>query len=363
MQISLVNDSVIGETLGKDIYSKDGSCLLGKGVVITKTLLLKLKRHNIPYVYIDNFISEGINPEGIISDQLMIKSVMSLRNVLDTLLKQDKKSAQKMIPIREFHAVENIILEIIYSIERSENITYTVIELMETDMYTYKHSINVAILSILTAKSMKYNHETVKAIALGALLHDIGKIKIRNELLTKQGDFSREEIKELQTHAEKGYELVKSEIGMSAYTKQIIRFHHEKLDGSGYPLGLFREQIPDYVRIVTICDIFDNLTTDRPYRKRTSIYNALEILMAESVYKVDPEIYKVFVNHICIYPPGTGVILSDGRKALIVKYRSYNPSRPLVRIINPLHDYSSNSSFEEIDLEKNLTLFIESSIE
>jgi putative nucleotidyltransferase with HDIG domain len=141
---------------------------------------------------------------------------------------------------------------------------------MDSDNYTYHHSVNVAILSILTAKSMHYSESDIKTIALGALLHDIGKAQVAGGLVQKPGELSSTEKDEMKKHPEYGYQLIKNIPTLSYAVKQIVRLHHEKLDGSGYPLGLSGMEIPNYVRLITVCDMYDAMTADRIYRKKNA---------------------------------------------------------------------------------------------
>lgn len=156
-------------------------------------------------------------------------------------------------------------------------------------------------------------------------------------------------------HSEFGFQIVDSIEKLSFTTKQIIRLHHEKLDGSGYPLGLKGIEIPEYVRIVTICDMFDAMSTNRVYRDKMSIYKVFDILNGESIYRIDTEIYKAVITNICVFPPGSGVILTDDRMGIVANYNRFNPTRPRVRVINT---NSNLLKVEIVNLEKELKLFI-----
>ena len=186
-----------------------------------------------------------------------------------------------------------------------------------------------------------------------------GKAQIDNDLINKQEKLSNAEWDELKNHSLYGYNMIKDDCLLSAHAKAIIKLHHEKLDGSGYPSGFDQNSIPEFVRVITICDMFDAMTTDRAYRKRMPIYKALELLMADAVYKIDRDIYLKFIQNICIYPLGTGVKLSDGRVGIVKYYRNEVPDRPIIRIANREID----DDFEEVDLLKSLSLFIEETLD
>ncbi|BEP29689.1 HD-GYP domain-containing protein [Helicovermis profundi] len=350
----------IGQFVGRPIFSENGNLLLGKGVKLTKGLIDKIFEHDIYFIYIDDEISKGIEINNVVDEEHMAKFVTSMKKVMDDAIFGDKnKNVSGFVPLETFKIVQDLVKALIENIMSNKDVLYSVTELMGTDMYTYKHSVNVAILSILTSKSLKYNYKMIEQIAIGALLHDIGKINVKNELINKKEPLTDDEFDEIKNHAKYGFEIVKKDVALSAYVKQIIIKHHEKLDGSGYPSGIESKDIPEFVRIVTLCDIFDAITNDRVYRKRIPMYKALEILMTDAVFKLDRNIYRHFVENICIYPPGSGVKLSDNREAIVVKYRREYPSRPLVRII----DKDDLKKSYDLDLIDERTIFVENVIE
>lgn len=349
-----------GQKLGRSIYGDSGSLLLGAGITLTDTLIGKLKDNLIYYVYIDDEMSKGIEIKPLIEDLTMIKTVKSIKEVMETSLYENKaKGRSGVVPIKMYRKIMDTIQDLIKELESNEDLLYTVSELMGTDMYTYKHCVNVAVLSILTAKTYGYTEEQVRNIAMGALLHDIGKIEISTELLNKNGDLDEVEMIEVMKHSSYGYEVVKNDSVISSYAKQIVKFHHEKLDGSGYPEGLKGDEIPDYVQIVTISDMFDAMTSDRSYRTRMPVYKTLEILMGEAVFRIRPKILSHFIQNICIYPPGTAVFLTDGREGIVVDYRKKSPDRPIIRILKDV----KRKEIYEIDLLHELTVFIDGVVE
>jgi len=359
MRSTNVSHKLIGKYLAKDVYDNTGRLLLGCSVELTTSLIEKLVDNDIFVVYIDDKLSEGIEVDGIISDQHMLHAVKTVKQVLLNTTKTQEGGIPKMIPQKDIEAVSDMIKSLIEALEDSENTLFTVVELMGADMYTYKHSVNVAILSILTCRSLGYDYQLTKHIAMGALLHDVGKAIVKGDLIQKQEPLSRFELDEVYRHVNYGYDMIKDDVSLSGYTKQIVRLHHEKRDGSGYPLGLKETEIPDFVRIVTICDMFDAMTSNRVYRKSMPVYEVLDILLAESIYKLDPVILQMFTKNICIYPPGSGIQLKDGRLGLVVEYNIFSPTRPKVRLFE---DTIGNLKVHHLDLEEHRTIFIEKSI-
>ncbi|MBF4693558.1 HD-GYP domain-containing protein [Fusibacter ferrireducens] len=357
MQTTQVNASLLGNEISKHIYSEHGTMLIKKGTIINNDVLSKLLSHNVDVVYVLNALKKDIKEETLLSEPEMQKSVASIKKVFDDVMYQEKQGIKAVIPIENLKLVEEVLELLIETLEKADQILYTVVDLLQSDGYTYKHNVNVAILSILTSKALGYKKEDIKHIALGALLHDIGKMKVSPMLINKPSSLTLEERIEVEKHAQFGYEITETVSQIPFLSKQIIRLHHEKLDGSGYPLGLKGIEIPEYVKIVTVCDMYDAMTTNRIYRSKMPIYKALEILMTESVFKIDPKIYRTLTNNICIFPPGSGVVLSDGRIGVVTHFRHASPSRPSVKVLN-LNDKNSFLDVEEINLEYNRTLFI-----
>lgn len=359
MRATNVSHKLHNKYLAKDVYDNHGRLLLGKNVKMTMSLIDKLIDNDVLIVYIEDHLSEGIEMNSLIRDEQMIKSVRVVKQVLNNVLERRSDGVQKMILEEDLVAVGDVIKDLIEALENCENTMYTVVDLMGADMYTYKHSVNVAVLSILTCRSLGYDYDLTKHIAMGALLHDIGKATVKDNLIQKVEALTNEEFKEVHRHVDYGYEMVRHVISLSGYTKQIVRLHHEKRDGSGYPLGLKETEIPDFVRIVTICDMFDAMTSTRVYKKSMPVFEVLDILMAESIYRLDGVILQMFVKNICVFPPGTGVKLVDGRYGIVVNYNPFNPTRPEIRLFE---DEAGHMVVHHLDLEEHRTVFIESTV-
>lgn len=347
----------LGYKTAEPIYSRDGHLLLSEGTVISYEILSKLKKHNINYYQTLMELQEETKGEDLIDEATMTSSVNVVKSVFEEVMAKDDKGVKPTIPDDYIQLVTKVIEEIMDILYGSEDLLYTVTELIKSDDYTYRHSVNVTILSILTAKKLGYTELEIKEIALGALLHDIGKALVKDGLIQKEARLSPDEEAEIKRHPELGYKLVKDMDSLPESVKQIILLHHEKLDGSGYPRGITGLSIPKYVRLVTVCDMYDAMTTNRQYRKKMPIYTALEILMKDAVYKIDADIYRKMSSTICIYPHGQGVLLSDGRIGVISYYRHQNPTRPIVKVI----DYNLSDrhvDVQDIDLLRQRTLFI-----
>jgi putative nucleotidyltransferase with HDIG domain len=346
-----------GNEVKEDIFNRDGSLLVSRGTIINYEIASKLKKHDINFGAAVEEAASSIQSTPLIEEEKMQTSIRAVQNVFESVMQRDVGGVKANIPEDQLALVGEVIADLMAILMRSEDLLYTVTNLMASDDYTYRHSVNVCILSIMTANAMGYSDGEIRDIALGSLLHDIGKANVKYGLIQKPSPLTESEKEEMMKHSEYGYELIK-DIEIIPYSvKQIVRFHHEKLDGSGYPLGLKKMEIPEYVRIVTLCDMFDAMTANRSYRKRMPVHLALEVLMRDAVYKIDAGVYRKMTSTVCIFPPGQGVLLSDGRVGIVSAYRIHSPSRPKVKLIEFCLK-TGQLEVTEINLEACHTLFI-----
>lgn len=342
-----------GDVLGKAVYDEKCQLLLAKNVALTQGYIERLKKANIQCVYIEDELSEGIEFKNVISDELKVKSISRVK----TVFKEMSVNKGHTYQVKSIDSIKDIIDEIMEMIYDNPSTLFCMTELMGTDMYTYNHSAEVAVLSMLVAKSMKLNETFIKKIGIGAMLHDIGKMQIPGEVLNKVEPLTPSEVTLVKEHVQFGYDMLKENDYISPLSRQIVLLHHEKLNGVGYPYGLAGEQIPIHVRIVTLCDIFNAVSSNRAYKGKLSADEALEILRAEAVYELDRDIYYHLLKVVNIYPPGTVVELSNGDIGIVLKENPEAQTRPVVQIIR------DRKKAEVVDLMDYLTLFIRKTIE
>ncbi len=186
--------------------------------------------------------------------------------------------------------------------------------------HTFNHALNVAVLSGILGKWCGYETATLRDLILAGLLHDLGKLVLPLEVLDKPGCLSAEEFAIIKTHPQEGYQFVEADAQIVESVKRAILQHHERMDGSGYPLGLFGAEIHAAAKIISIVDVYDAITSDRPYQKKATPFKALDILHEEMFEKLDPNICMIFLNSMRDYFTGSRVLLSNGEKAKIISF-------------------------------------------
>lgn len=198
--------------------------------------------------------------------------------------------------------------------------------LKELSEYTAIHCINVCILSLTFGRHLGLSEAELRNLGIGSLLHDVGKARTPPEILEKPGSLTAEEFEIIKRHPEDGYQLMRDARHMSTQILDIIRLHHERMDGSGYPFGFTEEQIPTHVRLVSIIDAYDAMTSDRVYQSAKSPDAALKVLYESRGERFDNRLVEHFIRCIGIFPVGSVVELDTGAIAVVV---AQNPNMHL----------------------------------
>jgi HD-GYP domain-containing protein (c-di-GMP phosphodiesterase class II) len=225
--------------------------------------------------------------------------------------------------------------------------------------YLYQHSLNVTIITTMLGIIKGYSRTDLYTLALGSMLHDIGKTKIRQELLSRPGKLTPDEFKEIQTHTIHGFNMLRNEPGVPLIAAHCAFQHHERMDGSGYPRGIKGDEIHEFARLIAIADSYDAMTNHRPHRYAMLPHQALEILYGCSGTLYDRQMVATFRDNVAIYPIGVTVKLNTGERGVVVALHQNNPQRPIVRIFMQA-DGSQAEPVYELDLSKKLNVLVES---
>ena len=343
------------ETLGKQIFDESGRVLLSVGVKLRPYYIERIKELGINSVYIDDDISKNVIIEESISDKTRQMSKHAVKEMVGRYCREGKTDNS---------SVMNSVNSVIEDILSNKDVLINVSEISSSDNNIYSHSVNVCVLSTIIGTHMGYNMSKLKDISTGAMLHDIGKIKIMNDKKISAQYNTKEELDKYieLMHPKVGYDLLGEQHVWNASIKVAALMHHERSDGSGYPLKLKGDEINQIAKIVSICDVFDNLISGRSTGECKTVYEVIEYLVGMSNIYFDAEMVRKFTMNIAAYPTGSGVILSSNEKGLVVKQNNSMPLRPVVKVI---YDKDGNPLSEpyEVDLLKELTLFINKTCE
>lgn len=215
-------------------------------------------------------------------------------------------------------------------ISRTPQISLSLGRVRDRDEYTFVHSLNVALLSGFLAHRILGNPVLVEAITIGALLHDLGKALIPLEILNKPGRLDDQEFAVIQQHPEDGFSLATQNAVSNDVALAVVRFHHERWHGGGYPRGLQGDAIPLPARIAAVADVFDALTTARVYKGPVARDQAIAMIVTNGGTHFDPAVVRVLILALGLYPPGTLVELANGSIGTVVAAKEGDLMRPLV---------------------------------
>jgi HD-GYP domain-containing protein (c-di-GMP phosphodiesterase class II) len=196
-----------------------------------------------------------------------------------------------------------------------------------------KSLINSAILSALIALELKMPHHKVLQIVTGALLHDVGMLRLPKEIVEKKGGLSESELQRIQAHTLYTYKIVNKELLYPEEVGLIVLQHHERWDGEGYPRRLAGTAIDIGARIVSVADAFEAMVSKKPYRNSMMGYQAMKNLLSDNLRRFDPDVIKAFIQTMGIYPIGSIILLNNGALGRVIDVQPTAPLRPTVRIL------------------------------
>ena len=275
------------------------------------------------------------------ASKILLASKAAVTSMFDEVRMGKAVDANSVLPL---------VNEITSSISRNESALISLVRLKNRDEYTYMHSVAVCALMIALAKELGLNEEEVRLSGMAGLLHDIGKMAVNPDILNKPGALTDSEFDLVRMHPEKGYEILKQGKNISEMALDVCLHHHEKIDGSGYPKKLQGNQISLYAKMGAVCDVYDAITSNRPYKAGWEPSLSLH-RMAQWSNHFDDVVFKAFVKSVGIYPIGAMVQLKSGRLGVVIDQSPQSLLTPIVRVFFSTRT-KTRIAMEDIDLSK-----------
>ena len=332
-----------GMITAQSIYNPLGASYLTKGVELSPKYIERLKKAGLDGVTVTSLDPKLklAPPADIVQEKTRISAI---HNVATAFQNVEDHGTLDPKPLQDIS--ETILLDII---EQQRNLVQLT-DIRLHDTYTFAHSVNVAILSALLGVLQKLPKEDLLKLTLGGLLHDLGKITVPHEILTKPGHLSDDEWRLMQGHPDAGRQRLKKMFPNDILLSTIALQHHEHIDGSGYPNHLQGEQIHRYARIVAIADVYDALTSVRPYKRAYTPSVAHRIMTTCSPGHFDLELLHLFFDNVAIYPVGTIVKTQIGY-AIVKEVKFGHTQTPIVRVFAN-HEGKLLTKIRDLDLEQ-----------
>ncbi len=295
-----------GMMVGRPLYGKNGELLLGCGIVLRDSYIRKLRAANYNGIYIEDDLSEGIMPAEVIDSGLRAAAVKAVKDTFASVAARASVGAC-------IGTVRTLAEQIVESILGKGVLAVNMIDLKAFDEYTFHHCVNVGVVSTVMGVRMGQSRHTLYKLALSGLLHDIGKIFVPKEILNKEGPLDDQEFAVMRRHSEEGYDYLMRKGAVPLPSCVGALQHHERLDGSGYPRGLHGLEISWFGRVLGIVDVYDALTSDRPYRRAMLPSDAVEYVMGGTGTLFDLQVVRTFMETVSPYPEGLlRVVAHDG---------------------------------------------------
>jgi HD-GYP domain-containing protein (c-di-GMP phosphodiesterase class II) len=336
-----VNSVEPGQILGRSIFSSNGTVLLTENVQLTVYMISTLKRVGVTMVYIKDPQFDDVELEEVVSEETK-RAVMGKMIETFDAIRSGKDFHTKQLSI----TVDKLLEEIF----ENKDVLVQLTDIRSDDNYHYVHALNVCMMSVLVGLNCGFNAQQLKELAIGALLHDIGKIGLEPEEEAASGK---------KHHTWRGFEIIKSKHEFSLMSAHVALQHHERVDGKGLPRGIDGDTIHPYAKIVAIANAYDNMVAPRSSSGKPIMpHEACERLMAMAGNELDRDYVIEFLKIVSVYPTGITVQLTTRETGVIVGQHRGLPSRPIVRIVR-VDGGMNDMQVKEIDLARNPTIFID----
>ncbi|AIQ32472.1 MULTISPECIES: HD-GYP domain-containing protein [Paenibacillus] len=329
-------DNYLGRTIKNDLINAYGVTVIPAKSKLNAEHLELIRKQRIDVLDII-FVDEQQAP----SYRQMANSVVDSSKEMFESYRISRK-----IPLAD---IRKDVVPVIQEISRNPDIFALFSSVQGRDDYTYQHNVGVGVLSTLIGRWLHMSEAELSVLSLAATLHDIGKLKIPNEILNKPGKLTDEEFNLVKKHTIYGYEMLKETTGANSRITLAALQHHERNDGKGYPLGLKDEQIDSYSKIIAVADIFHAMSSKRPYHEAMPFHVIVDQMRRGSFGALDPHIVSVFLENIVKRTVGREVVLTDGRVGEIVYLNPHDIETPLIRIND---EYIDLSKIKELNIRE-----------
>lgn len=354
------SELVPGYVLAEDVYNFSGQMILPKGLVLNDRVITRLEFYSILSVRVEDEMNTSeldtadstitvdtpIQKDEVASLSAAItqsQDYIEFKNTFDNTLDDFKSQINNVIESNAEIDIDSLMGNTKDLINNAKSSSFSTMDMLcnmrQYDDLTFAHSLNVSLICNVFAGWLKLSEEETNLLTICGLLHDLGKLKIPDTIIKKPDKLTSDEYQIVKTHTVEGYRLLASK-NLDAHIVNSALMHHEKCDGSGYPLGLTAEKIDSYAKIVAIVDVYDAMTSARIYRGPLCPFRVIELYENEGLQKYDAYYIMTFLENVSNTYLHYQCRLSDGRQGKIIFINKNNLSKPIVQCGNEMVDLS-----------------------
>ena len=327
---------VSGMVMARDIISNNSSAfMLKKGVVLNDKAIDYIRKNGYMGAYISDALSNDVELEEAVDQQLFRKGIEAVEG-------------------ENVGSILGVATDIVAQLTAKRDVSIDLFDLRSFDDYTYHHSVNVAVYAVAVGKKLGLKEEELNLLSMAAICHDLGKSKIDKDIINKPGKLTDEEFAQIKSHPRHSFSILYDNPEVPSIVRQAVLYHHENENGSGYPYGKEGKDIPIFAKIIHAVDVYDALTSKRPYKDPFAPADAYQYINNGVKILFDPKVVAVMSEVVPAYPPGIDVILSDGSEALVVGHTA-NALRPRIKLAatGQIVNLYTDETYKDITIEKS----------
>jgi HD-GYP domain-containing protein (c-di-GMP phosphodiesterase class II) len=360
--------------LGRTLYAENGNTLLRPGVQLTQRLIDAIQTRRFSYIYVWDGVADDVAPEEVISDSVRATARRHVHDLFAIMEHVSASGPSGTVPTKEQKTARSMVSQlsldvgkIVDEILTAETLT-GVTSIKSHDNYTFEHSIEVTVAGVMLGRRLHLSQDDTRQLALGCLLHDIGKTFVPIDVLNKPSRLTDAEFDLVKQHPQSGYDAVRDIISDQALiARHVVWQHHERQDGKGYPRGLKGHNNIQHhwsnrfepgrillcAEIAAVADVYSALASDRPYRPAMEASEIIATLRQMSGTHLNQEVVYNFLAILPVFPVGTQVIITSGGfqgcRGVVIGVRSVAIDRPRVRVLRSPDDEPIEKA--ELDLK------------
>ena len=325
MRLVRLAPEVEGTFLARAVVDSEGKVLLAAGSQLSKRYIERLQARGVHTVYLADELAEDVVPD----EAVRAEARGHASKLVHDAVARAERGERGGLPVGP---LQEIMSEIMENIWKNQGLAVDLSEMHRQIPYTFTHSVNVALLSLLLGQAHGLPRAELLLLGTGAVLQDIG-IRRYAELIRQPRALQPDEFVQLQRHTEDGFRYLRDEAGLDLLVAHVAYQHHERMDGSGYPRGLAGGEIHVFARIAAVADVYDALVADRPHKVGMPPHEAMSVLRGMGEDKLDVGLVRRLSENLAVYAAGSPVLLTSGEVGVVMAQGLRGSAFPVVRII------------------------------